>query len=154
MNSQQVANLVQIATGIALLIGLLLVLYELNQAKSLTLAELTSQGYSEVMDDNRTIMGERRDHAACLVHLGEIQIGEHHARLLARIGKHLPPWRDNQRMAIGLATIFMITALRRRDDEAARFDGARLQQNVPVCLPGAPGKGGGDRNHPGAGAMR
>lgn len=51
-------DLIQIATGLALVIGLVLVFIELIQAKALTLAELTSQGYSEIMADARAVMGE------------------------------------------------------------------------------------------------
>jgi hypothetical protein len=38
MNRDQIANVVQIGTGVALVLGLVLVLWELRQAKSLTLA--------------------------------------------------------------------------------------------------------------------
>jgi len=58
MNREQIANFVQMATGIALVLGLVLVLWELRQAKSLTLAELTSQAFSEQMAEARTVMGE------------------------------------------------------------------------------------------------
>lgn len=58
MNSQRIADWVQIATGIVLVLGLVLVLWELRQAKSLTLAELTSQAYAEILAEARTVMGE------------------------------------------------------------------------------------------------
>jgi hypothetical protein len=58
MNREQIADVVQMATGIALVLGLVLVLWELRQAKSLTLAELTSQAFSEQMEEARTVMGE------------------------------------------------------------------------------------------------
>ena len=51
-------NAMQMATGLALVIGLILVFVELRQAKSLSLAELTSQGYSEAMAEFRVVMGE------------------------------------------------------------------------------------------------
>ena len=51
-------NAIQMATGLAVVIGLILVFIELRQAKSLSLAELTSQGYSEALADFRTVMGE------------------------------------------------------------------------------------------------
>ncbi|MEM7217934.1 MAG: hypothetical protein AAF515_06180 [Pseudomonadota bacterium] len=54
----RLVDLIQIATGLALLLGLVLVFIELRQAKSLSLAELTSQAYSEAMADFRTVMGE------------------------------------------------------------------------------------------------
>jgi len=58
MNSNRTSDLVHILTGAAVLIGLLLVFYELRQAKSLTLAELISQAYFEMLENDRTIMGE------------------------------------------------------------------------------------------------
>ena len=51
-------NAIQIATGFAVVIGLIMVFIELQQAKSLSLAELTSEGYSEALADFRTVMGE------------------------------------------------------------------------------------------------
>lgn len=58
MNSNNLFNIMQIATGLALLIGLVMVFVELRQAKALSLAELTSAGYAEAMADFRTVMGE------------------------------------------------------------------------------------------------
>ena len=58
MTDNKLFNWVQMATGFALLIGLVLVFIELRQAKSLSLAELTSEAYAEAMADFRTIMGE------------------------------------------------------------------------------------------------
>lgn len=58
MDKEQITNIAQLGTGFVLIIGLLLVVYELNQAKSLTFAEMISQGYSESMQDSRTLMGE------------------------------------------------------------------------------------------------
>lgn len=58
MKEHHVTLFAQIATGLALLLGLALVWVELRQAKSLSLAELTSQGFSELTDNARTIMGE------------------------------------------------------------------------------------------------
>lgn len=58
MTGERLFNYVQLATGVALLVGLLLVFVELQQAKALSLAELTSQGYSEVLADQRALMGE------------------------------------------------------------------------------------------------
>ena len=51
-------NAIQLATGLAVVIGLIMVFIELRQAKSLSLAELTSQGYGEALADFRTVMGE------------------------------------------------------------------------------------------------
>lgn len=58
MQNNKLFNAMQMATGLALLIGLIMVFIELRQAKSLSLAELTSVGYSELMADMRTVMGE------------------------------------------------------------------------------------------------
>ena len=57
-NEDHITNMVQIATSFALVLGLVLVLLELQQAKSLTLAELTSEGYSEAMEISRVVLGE------------------------------------------------------------------------------------------------
>jgi len=59
MTNQSLVSWVQVITGIALLLGLALVMLELRQAKSLTLAELVSQGYGEALEDNRAVMGEQ-----------------------------------------------------------------------------------------------
>lgn len=58
MNNTKLFNIIQIATGIAVVIGLVMVFVELRQAKSLSLAEITSQGYSEALADLRAVMGE------------------------------------------------------------------------------------------------
>jgi hypothetical protein len=58
MSENKLFNIMQITTGLALLIGLVLVFVELQQAKSLTLAQLTSDGYSDAMEEFRVLMGE------------------------------------------------------------------------------------------------
>ena len=58
MTENRLFNIIQMGTGIALVIGLVLVFVELQQAKSLTLAQLTSDGYSEAMEEFRVLMGE------------------------------------------------------------------------------------------------
>ena len=58
MKSTKITDWAQLITGLALLLGLLMVFYELRQAKQLAFAEIMSQGYSEVLEDARTIMGE------------------------------------------------------------------------------------------------
>lgn len=58
MNNDRITSIAQVGTGVVLILGLLLVVYELNLAKSFTFAEMISQGYSETMQDSRTIMGE------------------------------------------------------------------------------------------------
>ncbi|MEQ8690580.1 MAG: hypothetical protein RIC89_07050 [Pseudomonadales bacterium] len=58
MSEEKLFNWIQIATGIAVVVGLIMVFIELRQAKSLSLAELTSEGYAEALADFRTVMGE------------------------------------------------------------------------------------------------
>lgn len=58
MNNSNLFNVIQLITGLALLIGLVLVFFELRQAKALSLAELSSEGYSEIMSEFRSVMGE------------------------------------------------------------------------------------------------
>ncbi len=58
MSDSNLLNWIQIATGIALVVGLIMVFIELRQAKSLSLAELVSEGYAEATADFRTVMGE------------------------------------------------------------------------------------------------
>ena len=57
------------------------------------------------------------------------------------LGHDLAPWRDNQRMAIGAATIRMRSALGSGNDEAAGFDGTRTKQNMPMRLAAVEGEG-------------
>jgi len=58
MNSQTLSNWIQIVTGFAVLIGIVLVFIELRQAKQLAAAELVSQGFSEGLSTQRSVMGE------------------------------------------------------------------------------------------------
>ena len=58
MSENKLFNAIQIATGLAVVVGLIMVFIELRQAKSLSLAELTSEGYAQAMADFRVIMGE------------------------------------------------------------------------------------------------
>ncbi len=58
MSDSNLLNWIQIATGVAVVVGLIMVFIELRQAKSLSLAELTSEGYAEATADFRTVMGE------------------------------------------------------------------------------------------------
>lgn len=46
MNHQSFNNLVQLLTSIAVLIGLALVIYELNQTKTLVMTQMISDGFT------------------------------------------------------------------------------------------------------------
>src|SRR6185436_2608486 len=70
-----------------------------------------------------------------------IDLSEEHAGLDAALGENLAPGGDDQRMAEGLTLVLVHTALRRREDEAARLDGAGAQQRVPMRLAGLSGEG-------------
>ena len=69
-------------------------------------------------------------------------------------GKDFTPWRDDHRMTISAPPIGMGAALRRRDDEAARFNGAGPQQHMPMRLTAGKGKGCRYRDHVGAGPRK
>ena len=58
MNNNNLINAIQMLTGIAVVIGLVMVFIELRQAKSLSLADITSEGYAEAIADFRAVMGE------------------------------------------------------------------------------------------------
>ena len=68
--------------------------------------------------------------------LGRIDFGDHHARFGAAFGKDAAPRIDDQRMAEGVAAVLVPAALRRGEDEATIFDGARPLQDMPVRLAG------------------
>ena len=89
---------------------------------------------------------QRWDLAAHLIDLRQVERGDDDAGINAAFGEDLAPRVDDQRMAIGLAAILVLAALRWRDDEAARLDGARAQQDVPVRLARDAREGGGDRD--------
>ena len=59
----------------------------------------------------------------------------------ARISPHGSTIR---RVAVGLATVLVLAALRGGDDVAAGLDGAGAEKDVPVRLAGDAGEGGGD----------
>jgi hypothetical protein len=58
VNSQNLANWVQILTGFALIVGLGLVIWELQQTRDVVFAQLTSDGYSDVTQQQTAVMGE------------------------------------------------------------------------------------------------
>ena len=58
MDSEKLFSWIQILTGIAVLMGLALVLWELQQARELARAQLASDGWAEVMSTQRAQLGE------------------------------------------------------------------------------------------------
>lgn len=56
--TKRATDIAQLLTGLAVVAGLLMVFYELRQAKTLALADLLSEAYSETLEDWRTVMGE------------------------------------------------------------------------------------------------
>ena len=58
MNYQSLTNWVQIFTGIAVLVGLGLVVWELRQSREIALAQLTSDFYMMNSQHNSALMGE------------------------------------------------------------------------------------------------
>lgn len=58
MNTEKLSHWVQIISGIAILIGLVLVLIELRQTKELTRASLASESHSIVMERSTSFQGE------------------------------------------------------------------------------------------------
>lgn len=58
MNSQILANWIQIVTGIGVLGGLVLVIWELQQSRDLVLAQLEAEGFISYQESKLSIMGE------------------------------------------------------------------------------------------------
>ena len=58
MNSQVLTNWIQVFTGIAVLVGLGLVVWELQQTRDLVRAQLVTDGYISRSDTQRTFLGE------------------------------------------------------------------------------------------------
>ena len=79
-------------------------------------------------------MLERGDFAACRGHFGRIDSCQHHAGLGAAFGEHVAPRVDDKRVAVRLAPVLMLAALRRRQDEGPVLDGARPIEHVPNGL--------------------
>src|SRR6185437_5926914 len=82
---------------------------------------------------------------ACFRGKRGIDFRQYHAWLGSRFGQDLAPWRHDQAVAIGLATIHMGSTLRWRDHESAILDGAGPQQHMPVCFSGRHREGRRDR---------
>ena len=79
-------------------------------------------------------MAERRYLAAHLINLRKIERSGDDAGLRTGFGEDLAPRINNDRVAICLAAILMLAALRGGNDVATRLDGAGAQQDVPVRL--------------------
>ena len=74
---------------------------------------------------------------------GRIDIRDNNARIrMIGFRQDLTPWRDDHRVAIGLAAILMNTALSRRNHKGAIFDGTGALQHVPMRLARLAGEGG------------
>ena len=58
MDSSKIANWVQVTATVGVLIGIVLVVIEMRQAKALAHAEVTAQFFQEVAQNNRAQMGE------------------------------------------------------------------------------------------------
>ena len=58
MDNQIVSTRVQIITGLAVLVGLGLVILELQQTRTLARAQLTSDGWAEVFATQRSMLSE------------------------------------------------------------------------------------------------
>jgi hypothetical protein len=58
MNNKNIVDWIQILTGVAVLVGLILVIWELQQTRELARAELASDGWGEMMASSRSEMGE------------------------------------------------------------------------------------------------
>lgn len=69
MDHQKINSIVQIATSLAILVGLGLVVYELNQTKTLVMTQLTSDGFITGIQQEIAVIGENPSQAiakACM----------------------------------------------------------------------------------------
>ena len=57
MDSEKLSDWVQIITGFAIVLGLGLVIWELQQSREATMAQLTNEGFAQVGQQNATVMG-------------------------------------------------------------------------------------------------
>ncbi len=58
MKKSELIDYIQIATGVAVLLGLILVVYELRLAREIAQAQLTDQTFNNEFEDGRSRMGE------------------------------------------------------------------------------------------------
>jgi len=68
-NNQSIATWIQVGATLGVVAGLILVIMELQQTKALTRAQMGSQFFTEILADNRTMMGENPSESmtkACL----------------------------------------------------------------------------------------
>ncbi len=59
MSTSNIVNAIQLITGLAAVVGLVVVFVELHQVKSLSLADITSEGYTEAIADCRAEVGDK-----------------------------------------------------------------------------------------------
>src|SRR5919108_633007 len=85
------------------------------------------------------------DHPAYFIDPSGVDLSHNEARLFSAIGQDPSPRVDYERVAISSPTIRAHPTLARRKDITAGLDGAGAHQDMPVCFPGSPGKGRGDR---------
>src|SRR5262245_40885969 len=89
-------------------------------------------------------MLERGDALARLRYLGTVKISNNDRSMNAAFGKDFAPGRNDKTVSIGFPATFVLAGLRRSQDKAAIFNGARADQHAPMRLPGGSGKGGGN----------
>src|SRR6185312_4917100 len=87
---------------------------------------------------------QRGDARACRCGRRRIDLREDDAWLGAAFGEHAAPRIDDQRVAEGLTSVLVLSALCRRKNKTAVLDGARASEHVPMRLAGLCGEGGGD----------
>jgi hypothetical protein len=59
MIENRISNLIQLATGISIVIGLVLVIWELQQNREAVASQLTSDGFMQTAGSNQAVMGEQ-----------------------------------------------------------------------------------------------
>lgn len=80
-------------------------------------------------------MFERRDPGADVRHAVRADLGIAETRRLTHVEHDRAPGIDDQRMAIGRATIGVDAGLRRGDDVGGRFDRPGAEQDMPMRGP-------------------
>src|SRR5437764_7057548 len=96
-------------------------------------------------------MLQGRDHPAYFIDPSGVDLSHNKTRLFSPVGQDPSPRVDHKRVTISSPTIRAHPALARRKDITAGLDGAGAHEDMPVCFPGSPGKGCGDREISGTG---